>query len=478
MLDYIYGLKTYVVVLYYIFISVLIIAIILDNKKPEKAYAYIFLLLLFPVGGVLLYFLFGVHYQKKKLFTRLRNYKNNYLKDIAESKKEDDVLLTAISDNLKIPTLFYNLDHALFTLNNDVRILKNGEEKFPVLIREIEKARKSIYLLYYIIEEDRIGTTIIDLLIKKAREGIDVKVIYDAVGSSISRKTIRRLRENGVAIHAYMPVFFSRFAHKANYRNHRKIVLIDNQTGFLGGINIADRYINPNKDGVYWRDTHMMVKGEAVLDLHYLFISDWFFVCGEKMNPEIDIDISAVKSQIPISILGSDFEATYQNIMEAYFSLINNAKHEICITTPYFIPNDSIFDALKITAKSGVKIKLLLPEKPDMRTAYYASQTYLVQLVKIGVEVYYYTKGVIHAKTMMIDENICTIGTTNIDHRSFSLNSEVNAFFIDKSITHKLKQQFKEDLQDAYLVTLDDLLNWPWYKRVLASFARLVAPIL
>ena len=477
-MEYLAHIKPFVIITYYIFISLLTVSIILENKKPEKVYAYIFLIFLFPVVGALLYFLFGAHYQKKKLYTKFRNYRNNFIQDLIKDKNIERVLITSIQNNIKLPRLLYNLDHAVFTINNEVEILFNGEEKFPQLIEELKKARKKIYLEYYIFNSDDIGNRIIDILIEKAREGLEVKLIYDAVGSSVSRKAVRKLKKNNVKVHVYMPVFFSRVAHKANYRNHRKIVIIDDLVGFMGGINVADNYINPNKNNLFWRDTHIMIKGEAVYDLQLIFISDWFFVCGEKLEPNKNIDISTVQTHIPSAVLSSDSGTSDEIILKAFIGMISMAKKEILITTPYFIPTESILSILKIAAKSGVEIKILLPEKPDLRTAYYASYTYLIDMLKTGVKIYFYTKGMMHAKPMMVDDDICTIGSANMDYRSFSLNAEANTFIINELVTGKLKDQFYKDLEDAAEVSLDDLLSWPWYKKVASSFARLMAPIL
>jgi cardiolipin synthase len=477
-MEYLSHIKPFVIIIYYLFISLLTVSIILDNKKPEKVYAYIFLIFLFPVIGVLLYFLFGAHYQKKRLYTRYRNYKNNFLQDLINDKKIERQLITSIKNNIKLPRLLYNLDHALFTINNDVKLLFNGEEKFPVLIEELKKAKQKIYMEYYIFNSDEIGNTIIDILIEKAGEGVEVKLIYDAVGSSISGKAIRKLKKNNVKVHAYMPVFFSRVAYKANYRNHRKITIIDDTTAFMGGINVADNYINPNKRGLFWRDTHIMLKGEVVYDLQLIFISDWFFVCGEKLKPNKNPDLSNLRTHIPAAILASDSGNSDEIILNAFIGMISMAKKEILITTPYFIPTESILSILTIAARSGVEIKILLPEKPDLKTAYYAAYSYLINMLKTGVKVYFYTKGMMHTKTMVIDDDICTIGSANMDYRSFSLNAEVNTFIIDEAVTSQLKDAFEKDLQDAVEVSLEDLLKWPWYKKAISSFTRLIAPIL
>jgi len=478
-MEYIDTIRPFALIAYYIFISFIIIIIILDNKKPEKAFAFIFLILLVPIAGVIIYLLFGAQYQKKKMLTKKRYFDKVYLHQVSEATK-----LTPItnpeSSYSKLPTLFYNLEQVNFTNNNNIEVLINGEEKFPRLLEEINKAKKSIHLDYYIIEDDTIGNKIFDLLCQKAQSGVKVRLIFDDVGSSISRDGLKKLKSAGVEAYAYMPVLFSRLAHKANYRNHRKIVVIDNETGFLGGINIKDKYINPNDSGLYWRDTHIMIKGEAVTDLQYLFISDWYFVSGQKinLNEVLYKNLHQISNKVPTSILGSDYGKNNQTIMEAFFGMITSAREEILITTPYFIPDESIFNALKISSKSGVKIRLMIPEKTDIKTAFYASQTYLKELLLSGVEVYFYTKGMMHSKTMVIDSLISTVGSTNMDQRSFSLNAEVNAFIYNAAIAEKLRFHFEEDLKDCYKLQLEDLRRRAWYVKVLCSIARLIAPIL
>ena len=478
-MEYIETIRPFALIAYYIFISFIIVIVILDNKRPEKSFAYIFLILLIPVAGVIIYLLFGAQYQKKKMLTKKRYFDKVYLDQINEINKVAPIRNPSASYG-KLPTLFYNIEQVNFTNNNNIEVLNNGEEKFPKLIEELKKAQTSIHLDYYIIKDDDIGTQIFEILCEKALAGVPVKIIYDDVGSSISRNGLNKLNSAGVEAFPYMPVLFSRLAHKANYRNHRKIAVIDNETGFLGGINIKDKYINPNKQSLYWRDTHIMIKGEAVIDLQYLFISDWYFVSGQKIDlNEVRYENKhQISNHVPTSILGSDYGKSNRTIMEAFFGMITNAREEILITTPYFIPDESIFNALKITFKSGVKIKLIIPEKTDIRTAFYASQTYLKELLLSGVEVYFYTKGMMHSKTMIIDSLISTVGSTNMDQRSFSLNAEVNAFIHDKAFAAKLKSNFEEDLKDCYKLQLQDLKNRPWYVKVLSSIARLIAPLL
>ena len=361
-MEFLETIRPFTLIAYYIFVTFVVVLIILDNKKPEKSFAFIFLILLVPVGGLVIYLLFGAQYQKKKLFTKKRYFEKVYLNKINDGFHSGSGVL-ADQTYSKLPTLFYNIEQVNFTLNNVVTLLNNGEQKFPVLLDHIAKAKRSIHLEYYIIKESEIATQLMDMLCDKAIEGIKVRLIYDDVGSSLSRTSIRRLKESGVECYPYMPVLFSQLAHKANYRNHRKIAVIDNEIGFVGGINVNDKYINPSKTGLYWRDTHIMIKGEAVIDLQYLFISDWYFVSGQKVDlKEVHYrNINSVEKQIPTSILGSDYGKNNHTIMEAFFGMITSARKEVLITTPYFVPDESILNALKIAAKSGVKVILLLP---------------------------------------------------------------------------------------------------------------------
>ncbi len=476
MIEILNNIKPFVLIAYYLIVSVLIFQIIIDNKKPEKSFAYIFLLLLFPVGGIFLYFLLGVHYQKNKYYSRKRLYSSTLL-DKKKVKKDPKLLLPPH----KLPNLFYRNEEVSFTTENEIQFLVNGEEKFPELIKALQNAKKHIHIGYYIFNDtDVIGQKIINILYKKATEGVKIRIIYDDVGSSFSKKSIQKLQAHNIEIFPYLPVFFSKLAHKANYRNHRKIVIIDNEIGFVGGINISDKYINPNKFNLYWRDSHMLFKGEAVKDLQFIFISDWYFVSKKEISiHELQSTNTFTPTKpTPMCILSGEYGASNESIMEAFFSMITNANKEILITTPYFLPNESIFNALKITSKSGVKIKLIIPKHTDIKTAYFASQTYLKELLECGVEVYYYTKGMIHAKTMVIDGYICTIGSANFDYRSFNLNAEVNAFIVDKEAGAELKAQFNEDLKNTYLLKMTELKARKWYVKLTCSIARLFAPVL
>jgi cardiolipin synthase len=364
------------------------------------------------------------------------------------------------------------------TTFNHVRVLINAEEKFDVLFSDLKKAKHHIHLEYYIFNDDVIGTELIDLLCKKAQEGVEVRFVYDDVGSKISSKNKRRLTEAGVLHFPFMPVLFSGLTGKMNYRDHRKIIVIDGEIGYLGGINIADHYINSGKTD-YWRDTHIRIDGEAVKPLQILFFTTWDFVQDEG----IKLSASYFPEYRPnnrsgVQIISSGPDTDWPNIMEAIFAAITAARSYVYITTPYFIPNDEILAALQIAARSGVEVKLLIPYTSDSWISGSATNSYLQVMLEAGVEVYRYKRGFIHAKTMVLDDEVCSVGTANMDYRSFEINFEVNAFIYDKEISKQLRMQFLTDLEDAEVLSLDSWEKRPIGRKLIESLSKLLAPLL
>ncbi len=317
---------------------------------------------------------------------------------------------------------------------------------------------------YYIYEYGDIGKVIIELLIKKARQGVQVRFIYDDFGSpSIKKKIEKRMREAGIEVHPFHKVIFYLLANRINYRNHRKIVVIDGITGFLGGINVADRYINNNNsDQLYWRDTHLRIDGPGVYYLQYLFFADWNFCCSRKINPGKEYFAEATKANgnTFVQIVGSGPDSTQPLVLFSILQAIYLAKKEILITTPYLIPGDNIIDALRIAASSGLSVILLVPDKSDSHLVNAASKANYNILLQAGVEIYLYKKGFVHAKTLVADGTFSMIGTANMDYRSFLLNFEVNAIVYDKSFAEKMKTVFLKDLEYATKIDPEQ-----WYKR-------------
>lgn len=402
-------------------------------------------------------------------------------KDILLYKKSIVDLKNMPGDNMELATMLLKDLHSPLTRHNQVKLLLNGEEKFPELMHCLHEAKHHIHLEYYIYEQDEIGTAIIELLIKKAKEGVKVRFIYDDFGSpTIKKKTEKRMREVGIEINPFSKVHFYLLANRINYRNHRKIVVIDGQTGFVGGINVSDKYINNKRNQLYWRDTHLRIDGPAVYYLQYIFITDWNFCCSSKLEPENIYfgHSAAVKEDTYVQIAGSGPDSMQPSILFSLLQAIYLAKKEILITTPYFIPGKSIVHALRIAAQSGLAVKLLVPGKCDSKLVNAASKAYYEELLLAGVEIYVYNKGFVHAKTLVTDSTLSIVGTANMDHRSFELNFEVNAIIYDAPFAEKMREVFFEDLQYAEKLNAEQ-----WYKRSLLTqlpekLARLLSPSL
>ncbi len=472
--------------LYYGLIIFLFVRILLENKNPLKTQSYLLLLVLLPVVGLVIYLLFGVNYRKRKLFSRKaitdKAFINKWI-DVYEERLTQNRSLAEdmLQEKYKLPYLFFRNERSVLTARNRVEILNNGEEKFPLLLERLARAQHHIHFEYYILIDDVIGNQVIDLLVERAEAGVEVRIIYDAIGSSsLSNQAVRRMEEAGIEIMAYSPVIFTTLANRVNYRDHRKIVVIDGHTGFLGGINVADYYINGPNTPEFWRDVHCMVEGDAVYYLQMLFLLNWYFLTKELITPnpeyfpETDQEIG-----VACSIVGSSPDSTNQSLMEAYFSLITNARREILITTPYLIPNESILTALKTAAKSGVAVKILLPQEAKTTPMVHAaSLTYVEELLESDIEIYLYQKGMVHSKVIVVDEAVSTVGTANMDYRSFDNNAEVNAFFFDEGISRKLRRDFEKDISQAILLDLKSWSKRPWWQKVLGSVARLAAPLL
>lgn len=470
------------VVLNYIIAVITALIVIFNNFSPTKTLSYLILLLAFPFVGILFYFLFGQEYRKSKIFKR-----KNVLNQVNMGKWKDRLYMNKtemdrlengfLEDKVRLIKLIYKSEGSPLTLLNNVEIFTDGQQKIERLKQDIESAISCIHMEYYIIKDDATGMPILEALIAKAKEGVDVRLSYDYVGSKISRTTLSRLKQAGAEVYPFMPVYFPRFANKMNYRDHRKIVVIDGKIGYVGGMNISDNYVS--KGDFYWRDTHLRIEGEAAGVLQVQFLLNWDFVTSKDVKVEDRFfRMPDTKTKTPVQIAASGPDTDFANIMEVLFTAINTADDYVYITTPYFIPNDEIKTAIMAAAKGGVEVRLLMPEISDTRIAKYAGFSYIEELLAVGVRVYLYEKGFIHAKTLVTDDVFGTVGTANMDYRSFNLNFEINALVYDKTFAQTLKNQFLEDLKDAR-----EILPEVWKKRstsqkVKESFARIWAHLL
>ncbi len=470
----------------YIFVVILIVVIILKNRNPSKTMAYIFALATLPFIGLLVYYLFGMDYRKDKIFTRKYLHDNQRLKSWRKKFRADDSKFESFAARhapwiVKLHELLEFNERSILTFENQVDLLQDGEVKFNRLREDLDNAKRHIHMEYFVFRDDTTGQSIIDILCRKAEQGVTVRLIYDSVGSSLSKKTKKRLDESGVEHYPFMPVAFTRFTSKFNYRDHRKIVILDGHIGYVGGINVKDEYDNSVGNSRYWRDTHLRLEGPAAGSLQAIFLLSWEFVSGEK--PEADADFfpdNPVTSSDPIAvqIASSGPDSDWANIMEALFMAVNNAQDYVYITTPYLIPNNAMKTALSTAARCGVDVRILIPYKSDSWVAQYATDSFIEELTEAGVKIYRYQKGFVHAKTLVVDDVLASVGTANLDYRSFSINFEVNALLYGQSKSKELKAVFLKDIEEAKLVDAEVWAARGLSRKLKESVTRLVAPLL
>ncbi|WP_124981305.1 cardiolipin synthase [Nonlabens xiamenensis] len=463
-----------------------------SNQNPRKTLSSLLFLVAFPFVGLAIYYFFGLEYRKSKIFKRKDLAAHNLIQEWSErlkisSEKLNEYEQTFLEDRLKVARLLHRNQASSLTLRNDLELLINGEVAFERIFQDIDRAKDHIHLEYFIFNDDRIGNAFIDKLVSARERGVEVKLIYDSVGSSLSGKAKKRMREAGIEYYSFMPVIFSNFTRKANYRNHRKICIIDGHIGFLGGVNVSDDYVNREDDPpskTYWRDTHLRIEGHAVKTMQAQWLLNYYFVSdhvGEDTDLEIPEDYFPEIDEHPnkpVQIAASGPDTDWANIMEAIFMAITSAESCVRITTPYFIPNEAILTALKSAARSGIEVQILVPRIGDSWAARYASRSYFREILESGIQVFWYNKGMVHAKSMVVDDKFATIGTSNMDYRSFDINFEINALIFDQGMAVELNEQFNKDLEDCTEVQLDLWEKRDDLNKFKESFCRLWAPLL
>ncbi|MBP3906264.1 MAG: cardiolipin synthase [Peptostreptococcaceae bacterium] len=491
-----------ILVLSYLVISylagiVLSINIILENRDPTKTMAWLLIFIVLPGVGLIIYCFLGRNIRKRKLFHTQKLAsdikENNLFKNMESIEELVELEQISIKNNKllddrnyeeikkKVVSLLLNTGKFPFTSNNDVKIFIDGNEKFESLLKDIENAKEHIHLEYFIIKNSDIGIKIKDLLIKKAKSGVKVKILYDDVGCWrfwFHRKFFNDMKKVGIQISAFLPATFPFIGGKLNYRNHRKIVIIDGHIGYTGGINIGDEYMGKNKKFGYWRDTHIRIEGSSVYMLQMVFLTDWYYTTKKaefepKYFPKLEH-----KGNSMIQVVATGPDSDWEAIHYAYFSAICNAKERVYIETPYFIPDEGLLRALKSAALSGVDVRIIFPSIADHKIVHQASYSYFDDILKSGGKVYLYNKGFIHSKLIIIDDKIASTGSANMDLRSFMLNFEINAFIYDKDIINKISDDFFEDLKNSKEVDLEVFQNRPFIKKWAESVARLFSPIL
>lgn len=466
-----------VLVAYYVVAIIAMITVLMEHRQPAKTIAWVLILSFMPLVGIILFFFFG---------QRIRKDRYIWQKSLDQLTKRSMIEFVE-QKNLELPEqhkeliqLFVNQNWALPFKNNETDIYTSGYEFFPALLHEISKAKDHIHITSYIIEDDPLGRLIRDALIEKARQGIEIRFLYDDVGSWKTKENFFELmREEGIEVHPFMPVRFPAFTSKVNYRNHRKIIVIDGKIGFVGGMNLALRYVKGEK-GEKWRDTHVKITGAAVYGLQRAFLVDWFYadrtlITNRKYYPD-----TAIKANNNlIQIVTSSPTNVWAELEQGYIKVLLSAKRYVYMETPYFLPTEPILFALRTAALSGVDVRLMVPFKMDSKLVQLASQSYLNQIIASGVKVLCYKNGFNHSKLLVSDDNIATIGSANIDFRSFENNFEANAFFYDKTMAERVKNIFfTDESQCIPLQNIKEINHNSFIYRLWESIVRLLSPLL
>ena len=458
--------------------------IFLERKNASSTWAWLMVLFFIPVVGFFLYLIFGRKLSNQHIFTydtkSKLGIKTSVQKQLQSIRNKDFELRQ--KELMRYTDLYYlHLRHndALFTQNNEVELFTNGNDKFDALFEDLKQAKDHIHLLYYIMRSDELGQKLGDILVQKAEEGVEVRVLYDDLGSrGLGRRYIRRLKEAGAQVEGFFPPKIPKINFKINFRNHRKLAIIDGKVGYIGGFNIGDEYLGKSKKFGYWRDTHLRVYGEAVASMQSRFILDWNQASRNDIlyhDRYYDVDSTG---DVGVQIVSSGPDSDWEQIKYGYIKMILSAKDYIYVQTPYFIPDESLMDALRIAALSGVRVKVMIPNKPDHPFVYWATLSYVGELLEAGAEAYIYQKGFLHAKTIVIDGKIASVGTANIDVRSFRLNFEANAFLYDKTFAGELVNVFHQDIKNSSQITEKLYKERSLIIKFKESVSRLLSPIL
>ena len=464
--------------LYFLIVIGTMVAVLMDNRQPVKTIAWLLVLWFLPVLGIILYFFFGQNTRKERLISQ---------RSLDQLTKRS-MLEYTVQENLRLPEgqrplmrLFANQSLSLPFKDNRVDIYTDGYQFVSSLLAAIGSAQDHIHFETYIIEDDALGRLIADALIDKARAGVEVRLIYDNVGCwNVRNKFFERMRDGGIDVHSFMPVKFPAFTSKVNYRNHRKLCVVDGKIGFIGGMNIALRYVKGMRHQG-WRDTHLRVEGSGVYAIQRAFLIDWYFVdrtliTSRKYYPEINKDIC---NDCIMQVVTSSPITPWPDIMQGYVRILLQAKKYVYMETPYFLPTEPILFALRTAALAGVDVRLMIPEHGDAKLVEWASRSYVFEVAEAGVSVYYYKGEFNHSKLLVSDDSICTCGSTNVDFRSFENNFESNAFFYDEDMALRMKSVYLEDEKQCIpLKELKNISHRPFRERLWESLIRLLSPLM
>ncbi len=479
----------YVVICIYLAnIFCVLVTLYIERRKPMMGIVWIIIMNFLPVIGFIVYLIFGRNVHLNNKITKIkRDFESLYNKYLIREKylinSENVIFKDKNTINyINIIKLNINANKSIYSEDNDIEIFTNGADKYDYLIKDIKNAKDTINILYFIIRNDNIGRKIVDLLTEKAREGVEIRVLYDQVGSILTPfKMFKELINAGGKVCKFFPITIGHHI-SLNYRNHRKIIVIDGKIGYVGGMNIGDEYMNRSKRKLYWRDTHLRIVGSSVYFLQEIFLTDWYYASKEKETHEkffIERLFPEIKptGSIGIQVVSSGPDSNKEQIKRSFIKMISSAKKKIYIQTPYFIPDGPFLESLQTAAMCNIDVRIMLPQIPDKNFVYKATTSYINDLLEYGIKVYLYP-GFLHSKMILIDNDVCSLGTTNADIRSFALDFEVNIFVYNATFSAKCIDIFKNDMSTSKLVTKEWYNSRNMHVRVLQAISRLFSPLL
>lgn len=464
------------VVIYALTVVAIVIVIISENRNPVKSLAWVTVLLLLPFVGIVLYVFFGRNIKNKRMISR-RNRRRLKKRELRHPR---NILPEGFSEESRQKIrLGRSLTGAPFHPGNDINIFISGADKMAAFKNDLRNAQRSICMQYYIFCDDNVGTEIRDILVDRARAGVEVRVIYDHVGSwGTSSRFFKSLQEAGVKVYPFFKVTFPQLGTKINWRNHRKICIIDGAVGYIGGMNIADRYVDGGSRFDKWRDTHARVKGPIIASLLHSFAVDWNFMGQPLIDDIADPAETYDKGDVGMQLLTSGPTSQWSDIEFIFQKAISSAKKRVYIQTPYFLPTDSLLKSLQAAALAHVDVRVMIPAHSDSSMLTYASESYISECLRAGIKFYQYTAGMLHSKTILVDDEFSTIGSSNFDFRSFEHNFEANLFIYSHRVNERMADIFRTDIHDCRRIMPAEWRSRPLMRKAMQSLLRLLSPIL
>lgn len=468
----------------FVFIFQMATILILEFRNPTKAIAWMFILFCFPLVGFVVYYFVAQEYSKRK---QVRSRGSRLFQEIHGLLWKESVIVDNVEEmhnhtfrnQKRLFQLLSNISESPITGCNTSRVLTDGKEAYQAMLDAMELAKDHIHIEFYIFREDMIGTEFQEVMIRKVKEGVKVRMVLDGIGSyHLKRPFINRLKETGVEFHFFLPPRIATFERRINYRNHRKIVIVDGKKGFVGGLNVGDDYLGLYPKMGYWRDTHLEVEGDAVYFLQNIFLNDWKLASNERITDPKLFPVHECQGEEQVQILSSGPDQVWDALQEMCFGGITVANERIWITSPYFIPDPAIYEGLKTAAVSGVDVRIIIPWNSDSKLVHLASLSYVEELLEAGVRFYQYRKGFIHAKIMIVDHLLASVGTANMDMRSFFCNFELTAVLFEQNAIQRIEDDFINDLQDSTEIQPKDFMARSRLQKGGEILCRMLSPLL